>query len=86
VTSKQRLAVLIGSISGVIAIVSALPTLGVGTDSILIVFSFPGMLLSMGVSGNVHAFNPWLVVLFNWIFYALILMALLKVVRIFRGL
>jgi len=90
VTSKQRLSILIGSISGIIAVVSALPIFELCLDSIgiceaLIVIAFPGMLLSMGASGNVHVFSPWLVMLFNWIFYALVLIVLRKVIGIFRG-
>ncbi|MDW5266312.1 MULTISPECIES: hypothetical protein [Acidobacteriaceae] len=84
-TSKQQSGVLIGGISGVIAIISALPVFDVDIGSIFVVLAFPGMLLSMAVSGNVHAFNRWLVVLFNWIIYAFIFIALRKVIRIFRG-
>jgi hypothetical protein len=82
--------ILIAGIGGAIAGVSALPIFEVCPDSnficaIFIVFAFPGMMMSMGVSGNVHAFSPWLVVLFNWIFYALVLMILQKLIRIFHG-
>jgi hypothetical protein len=86
VTSKHQSGVLIGGISGVIAIISALPVFfDVDIGNIFLVFAFPGMLLSMAVSGNVHAFNRWLVVLFNWIIYALIFIVLRKAIRIFRG-
>jgi hypothetical protein len=89
VTLKQRSATLIGVISGLIAAVSVLPLFEVCSDNgicgIFLVFAFPGMLLSMGASGNIHAFSRWLVVLFNWIFYALLFMGLRKLIRKFRG-
>ncbi len=86
--TKHRSTILIASISGVIAVVSALPVFEVCLDSgicgVFIVFAFPGMLLSAGASGNVHVFSPWLVVLLNWLFYAIVFVALRKVVNVFR--
>jgi hypothetical protein len=80
---------LIAGVSGVVAVVSALPIfekcLDSGICGILTVFAFPGMLLSAAASGNVHDFNRWLVVLFNWILYAAVLITLRKLIRIFRG-
>lgn len=72
-----------------IAAVSALPLFEVCSDSgicgTFIAFAFPGMLLNMGMSGNIHAFSRWFVVLFNWIFYALLFMGLRELIRKFRG-
>jgi hypothetical protein len=88
-TSTQRSVLLIASISGVIAIASALPILEIVPDTppfgYMIVFAFPGIFFSAAASGNIHAFSSWLVVLFNWTFYAVILMALRKVMGGFRG-
>jgi hypothetical protein len=87
-TAKHRTAIYIGSLSGAIAIISALPILEMCSDSSIcgyfVFFAFPGILLSMAVSGNVHAFNPRLVVVFNWIFYALAIWVSWKVIRKFR--
>lgn len=66
---------------------SALPVFELCSDSrfcaVLVVIGIPGMLLSAAVSGNIHVFNPWLVLLFSWLLYALLLLALEKLIRSF---
>jgi hypothetical protein len=87
-TSKQRSNLLIGSISAVIAIVSALPVLEIVPSTppfgYVTMFALPGILLSAVASGNIHAFSSFLVVLFSWIFYALVLVVLRSVIGVFR--
>jgi len=87
-TAKHRTAIYIGSLSGAIAIISALPILELCSDANIcgyfITFAFPGIILSVAVTGNAHAFSAWLVVGFNWIFYALVLWVLWKVIGKFR--
>jgi hypothetical protein len=89
VTAKERSALLIWSISGVIAITYLLTefdvcSAGGGFCDVIFLLALPGMLLSALVS-NIHDPNPWLVVLFNWISYFFVLMGLNKLVRNFRG-
>jgi hypothetical protein len=87
-TSTQRSVLLITGLSGVIAIVSVLPILEIVPDTppfgYMIVLAVPGIVFSAAVSRNIHSFSSWLVVLFNWIFYAVIFIALRKVMRVAR--
>jgi hypothetical protein len=89
VTSRERSTLLIGSISGVIAASYLLTEIDVcsagdGVCSVIFLLALPGMLLTAMATGNPHYFKPWLVVLFNWIFYPIIYLGLRKVIRKFR--
>jgi hypothetical protein len=57
----------------VLASAVALLTVSVGQLSLytelLIVFCIPGMIGSMAVSNNVHAFHLWVAAIFNFVFY-----------------
>ncbi len=46
--------------------------------------SLPGMIASMAISGNVHVFSPWIVVIFSWVFYSLVIWLIRKTIRKFR--
>ncbi len=88
-TASQRSSIQNGSLSGSIAVLSALPMIGLCSDAtlpghILITIALPGIVLSAITSNNVHAFSSWLVFLFNWAFYAVFVIAFRKLIRMFR--
>ena len=48
-------------------------------------FLIPGMIGSMAVSGNVHAFHLWVAALFNFVIYFLVCWAIVSLIgRIYR--
>jgi hypothetical protein len=59
--ANQRSTVTIVGVSGLIAIASALPMLGIVSSDkpsgYLVALAFRGLLLSIAVSGNAHAFT-----------------------------
>jgi hypothetical protein len=80
----MRSVLLMVIVSGVVAVISALPVLEVCSDGgirgHLVAFGFPGLLVSIAVSGNAHAFNAWIMAISNWVLYALVLLALQKII------
>jgi hypothetical protein len=89
VTAKERSALLIWSISGVIAITYLLTefdvcSAGGGFCDVILLLALPGMLLTAMATGNPHYFKPWMVVPFNWILYPIVFLGVRKVIRKFR--
>jgi hypothetical protein len=87
VISDKRLLGSIGIVSGLIATISALPIFSLchaaGICDALFRIALPGVVLSMVVFNYAH--SPWHILLFNWIFYAVVLTVLLKAVKVIRG-
>ena len=82
-TGSRILAV---SVSAVIAIISVLPFINdsvgdEGFGAVLMFFGLPGILLGAMVSGNPHNPPALLMILFNWIFYSLTILLLIKLWR-----
>jgi hypothetical protein len=77
---------MIMAIAGVIAIVSSLPMFEVRmVPEWFVAGALPGSLVAIMISGNVHVFNPWVVVAANWIIYVLVVLLIRKVARVFRA-
>jgi len=71
--------------AGCIAVVSTLPMFDIWYADPFIVLALPGMILSMAIAQNVHAFSPVLSLLFTWLFYVAMIFLGLKLVRRFRA-
>jgi hypothetical protein len=64
--TKLLLALLIASGSGVLSVMMTRFPERIGAAVVLL---FPGFVLSIITSGNVHDFDTWIVVLGNFVFY-----------------
>jgi len=51
----------------------------------LIPFAFPGIVFSMAVANNVHAFSAWLVFIGNVLFYTLVIAFFILIFRKLRA-
>lgn len=82
---QSRTLIWIWAISGCLALLSVLPWVGICNEGgpcawflgVFGVIGFGGVVLSAMVT-NLHNPNPVLIVLFNWIFFALVAIAIAK--------
>lgn len=70
----------------VIATVCSLPMFDVSWMAERVVTgAVPGATVAMMVSGNAHAFSPWIVLAANWGIYFLLFLLIGEIVRTFRA-
>ncbi|HEY6376095.1 MAG TPA: hypothetical protein VIX90_11295 [Edaphobacter sp.] len=82
---QSRTLAWIWTISGCLAVLSVLPLMDVCRPcGVFLLMGFVGAVLSAMVS-NLHDPNPVLVVLFNWILFALLAIAVAKVRKRRKG-
>jgi len=76
---QSRTQIWIWMVSGCLAVLSVLPLMSIcsGPCGVFLLMGFGGAILSAMVS-NLHDPNPVLVVLFNWILFALVAIAIAK--------
>ena len=69
------------AMSGVVALIGSLPLYELVSNDRLVVLALPGMLASMAVSRNVHAFSATLSLVFAWTFWLVLFLLMRKLWR-----